>query len=72
MPGVTSCRYAPIAAFTSALTDVIVPSFVAAKVNSVTTSRPWIVATASSERSSVHFTGRPSRRASVGDERSSA
>ena len=45
MPGVTNWRYAPIAAFTRARQWVIVPSFVAPSVYSVTTSRPWMVAT---------------------------
>ncbi len=58
MPGVTSWRYAPIEAITSALIEVILPSFVAASSSVVTKSRPWIVASAFSERSSIHFTGR--------------
>ena len=49
-------------ALTSALTATIWPSRVDATVMSVTTSRAWIVATAFSERSSVHLTGRPRRR----------
>ncbi len=72
MPGVTSCRYAPIDAWTSARSAVILPSFVAASSSVVTKSRPWIVASAFSERSSIHFTGVPRRRASATASNSSA
>ena len=44
MPGVTSWRYAPIAAVSLARTARIFPSAVAANSISWTTSRPWIVA----------------------------
>ncbi len=46
-------------------TAVIFPSAVAASSISWITSRPWIVARFASVRSSVHFTGRPSLRASA-------
>ena len=68
----TSWRYAPIAAVSRTRTAVILPSEVAASSISWTTSRPWIVATYASERSSIHFTGRFRRRASARQSASSA
>ena len=72
MPGVTSWRYAPIDATSRTRTAVIFPSEVAASSISCRTSRPWIVATYASVRSSIHFTGRAGVRASAMQSASSA
>jgi hypothetical protein len=53
-------------------TAVIFPSAVAASSISWFWSRPWIVETYPSLRVSVHFTGRPSRRATASASASSA
>ena len=59
-PGAAVDRYAPMPAWTTERTPVILPSLVAAISTCSIWSRPWMVAWKFSERVSVHFTGRPS------------
>ena len=72
MKGVSSCMYAPRSATIRTLSPVSVPSRLAPSVTCATWSRPWWDVVMCSERDSVHFTGRPTRRASASTSASSA
>ena len=71
MAGLNSRQWAPMSPMRWTRTAVIFPSLSAASSMSCTWPRPWTVATALTERSSTHRTGRFSVRAMARQNRSS-